>query len=130
MLFKLLLLFTLVPVVELYVLIEVGARIGAPRTVAIVILTGVLGALLARHQGFATLNNVKRDLNDGIIPAEQLISGAFVLAGGLLLLTPGLLTDFIGLCCLVPPTRNLMKVPLKKWLKRHFELQFESPNGF
>ena len=130
MFFKLLLLFTLVPVLELYLLIEVGTRIGAPPTIAIVVLTGVLGALLAKQQGFATLNNIKHDLEDGIIPTEELMSGAFVLAGGLLLLTPGLLTDFIGLCCLVPPARNLMKVPLKKWLKRHFELHFRSPNGF
>ena len=130
MLFKLLLLFTLVPVLELYLLIEVGTRIGAPPTIAIVVLTGVLGALLAKQQGLATLNNIKRDLEDGIIPTEELMSGTFVLAGGLLLLTPGLLTDFIGLCCLVPPTRNLMKVPLKKWVKRHFQICVDSTDGF
>ncbi|MCD6327584.1 FxsA family protein [bacterium] len=127
---RLFLLFTLVPVLELALLIKIGTHIGVGPTVAVVILTGFAGAILAKHQGFKALNSIKSQLQDGIIPADELLSGAFVLAGALLLLTPGFVTDTLGLCCLVPPTRRLMKIPVKKWLKRHIDVHFDSPDGF
>lgn len=117
MLFRLLLLFVLVPLVELYLLLKLGALIGAGPTVAIVIVTGILGGSMARIQGFAVLRRVRESLNAGILPTDALIDGLFVLAGGLLLLTPGLLTDIVGFLALLPPTREF----LKKWIKRRFQ---------
>jgi UPF0716 protein FxsA len=117
MLFRLLLLFVLVPLVELYLLLKLGALIGAGPTIAIVIVTGVLGGSMARTQGFAVLKRVRESLNAGILPTDALIDGLFVLAGGLLLLTPGLLTDIVGFLALLPPTREF----LKKWIKRRFQ---------
>ena len=117
MLFRLLLLFVLVPLVELYLLLKLGALIGAGPTIAIVIVTGVLGGSMARTQGFAVLRRVRESLNAGILPTDALIDGLFVLAGGLLLLTPGLLTDIVGFLALLPPTREF----LKKWIKRRFQ---------
>jgi UPF0716 protein FxsA len=117
MLFRLLLLFVLVPLVELYLLLKLGALIGAGPTVAIVIVTGILGGSMARIQGFAVLRRVRESLNAGILPTDALIDGLFVLAGGLLLLTPGLLTDIVGFLALLPPTREY----LKKWIKRRFQ---------
>jgi UPF0716 protein FxsA len=117
MLFRLLLLFVLTPLVELYLLLKLGALIGAGPTLAIVIVTGILGGTLARKQGFAIFRRIRQDLQDGILPTEPLVDGLFILAGGLLLLTPGLLTDVAGFLALLPPSRQL----LKRWVKRRFQ---------
>ncbi|KPL18849.1 MAG: hypothetical protein AMJ92_05935 [candidate division Zixibacteria bacterium SM23_81] len=117
MLFRLLLLFVLVPLVELYLLLKLGALIGAGPTIAIVIVTGVVGGSMARTQGFAVLRRFRESLNAGILPTDPLVDGLFVLTGGLLLLTPGLLTDMVGFLAFLPPTRRLFK----KWIKRRFQ---------
>lgn len=117
MLFRLLLLFILVPLVELYLLLKLGTLIGVGPTLAIVIVTGVLGGTMARMQGFAVLRRIRENLNAGILPTDPLADGLFVLAGGLLLLTPGLLTDVVGFLALLPPTREL----LKRWARRRFQ---------
>ena len=122
MLLRLLLLFILVPLVELYLLLKLGALIGAGPTLALVILTGILGGTLARRQGFVVLRRIRQDLQAGILPTEPLIDGLFILAGGLLLLTPGLLTDVAGFLALVPPSRKLFK----RWIKRRFQRILDS----
>ncbi len=114
MLGYLILLFTLVPIIELAILIEIGKHIGVFYTLAIVIITGVLGAILAKEQGLRTLKKIETDINSGIMPSEQIFDGVMILCGGILLLTPGLLTDIIGFLTLIPITRNL----IKKWLKK------------
>lgn len=116
MFIKLLIVFTLVPIIELYVLIEAGRQIGFGPTVAMIFLTGIAGAYLARSQGFNLINRIQMDLNQGRIPAEEMMDGAMILAGGLLLLTPGFCTDLFGFCLLTPVTRNFVKIWLKKWL--------------
>lgn len=116
MFIKLLIIFTLVPIIELYVLIEAGRQIGISATITMIFLTGIAGAFLARSQGFALINRIQNELNQGQLPAENLIDGAMILAGGLLLLTPGFCTDLIGFCFLTPFTRSIMKVWIKKWL--------------
>lgn len=116
MFIKLLILFTLVPVIELYVLIEAGRQIGVGATIGMIFLTGIAGAYLARSQGFNLINRIQTDLNQGRIPAEEMMDGAMILAGGLLLLTPGFCTDLFGFCLLTPVTRQFFKVWLKKWL--------------
>jgi len=116
MFIKLLIVFTVVPIIELYVLIEAGRQIGAFPTIGMIFLTGIAGAFLARSQGFNLINRIQSDLNQGRIPAEEMMDGAMILAGGLLLLTPGFCTDLFGFCLLTPVTRQFFKVWLKKWL--------------
>ncbi len=114
---KLLLLFIVVPVVELYILIEVGKKIGSLNTIGIIILTGILGAYLVKSQGFMILKKIQNDLNESILPGNSLIQGAIILAGGILLLTPGFITDIIGFIFLIPISRRMVKKYLLKWLK-------------
>lgn len=116
MFIKLLIVFTLVPIIELYVLLEAGRQIGFVPTVTMIFLTGIAGAYLARSQGFNLINRIQMDLNQGRIPAEEMMDGAMILAGGLLLLTPGFCTDLFGFCLLTPVTRKFFKTWLKKWL--------------
>ncbi|MFC2061833.1 FxsA family protein [Elusimicrobiota bacterium] len=119
----LLLLFTSIPLIELFLLLEVGRHIGILNTIAIVILTGIAGALLARSQGFSIMKRIKDDLNMGIMPAEKLLEGIIILCGGLLLLTPGLITDLAGFSLLIPNTRQLIKRYIKKKIKEKFRTQ-------
>jgi UPF0716 protein FxsA len=116
MFIKLLIVFTIVPIVELYVLIEAGRQIGVGATIGMIFLTGIAGAYLARTQGFNLIHKIQTELNQGRIPAEELMDGAIILAGGLLLLTPGFCTDLFGFFLLTPVTRKFIKVWLKKWL--------------
>ena len=116
MFIKLLIVFTIVPIIELYVLIEAGRQIGTGATIGLIFLTGIAGAYLARSQGFNLINRIQTDLNQGRIPAEEMMDGVMILSGGLLLLTPGFCTDLFGFCLLTPVTRQFFKVWLKKWL--------------
>lgn len=117
MFIRLLFLFTLVPLLELMLLIEVGRKIGTLNTIAIVVLTGIVGAALARAQGFSIITRIQSELHQGKLPGESLLDGALVLAGAVLLLTPGLITDTMGLCLLLPVTRSLVKKYLKSYLR-------------
>ena len=114
MLGYLVLFFILIPIIELAILIKVGQFIGVLNTVLIVIFTGLAGAFIARAQGLVTLMKIQKDINEGVMPTENLIDGLMILCGGILLLTPGLISDAIGLMVLMPFTRSL----IKKWLKR------------
>ncbi len=114
MLLRLFLLFTLIPVVELALLIEVGSRIGVAPTIAIVVLTGAIGAWLARTQGLHALRRLQDTLRAAQFPGEEIFDGVIILAGGLLLLTPGFLTDILGFFALVPGTRHLLKTFVKR----------------
>ena len=118
MFIKLLIIFTLVPIMELYVLIEAGQQIGIAATIGFIFLTGIAGAYLARSQGFQLINRIQKDLNAGRLPANEIMDGALILAGGLLLLTPGFCTDLFGFCLLTPLTRKVLKGWLKVWLER------------
>lgn len=107
MFFKLLILFTIIPIAELYLLIKIGGLIGALNTVLIIFITAVIGAYLAKTQGFIVIRKINQALKEGRLPARELLDGLFVLLGGFTLLTPGFITDFIGLSMLFPPTRTL-----------------------
>ena len=109
MLSKLILLFILVPFVELFLLIEMGQLVGTWPTLGLIIFTGVTGAYLARRQGLQVLRRLQSDIQGGGLPAEAIFDGVFVLVAALLLMTPGVLTDLMGLLCLFPPTRRLIK---------------------
>jgi len=100
------------PILEMWLLIEVGSRIGVLPTVGLVMLTAMLGLALLRQQGFATLLRANRKLEAGQMPAAEVAEGLALAIGGALLITPGFVTDAIGFACLLPLSRQ--------WLVRHF----------
>lgn len=101
-----LLLFVAMPIIEIAVLLRVGSALGWLPTLAIVIITAVLGTAMLRQQGLATLNTARQRLDAGEMPAQQLLEGMMLLIGGVLLLTPGFVTDAFGFACLLPWTRR------------------------
>ena len=118
MFIKLLIIFIVVPVMELYILIETGRLIGVGATVGLIVLTGFAGAWLARSQGLEILQKIQHDTANGQMPAQTLIDGALVLVGGLLLLTPGFFTDALGFSFLIPLTRDMWRKALQAWLEK------------
>jgi len=118
---RLALLFTIVPLIELALLIEVGQHIGVFNTIAIVILTGLLGAALARSEGFAVITRIQSEMARGELPGDSLIEGGLILAGAMLLLTPGLLTDALGFALLLPITRPFFRNLVKKFFRNRIE---------
>lgn len=117
MLLRLLLLFTLVPLVELALLIVVAKHTGLMFTIALVLVTGVVGAALARYQGRRCWRRVHEEIAAGRLPGDPLIDAVMILVAGALLITPGVLTDLVGFALLAPLFRRLVK----NWLKRRFE---------
>lgn len=112
------LLFIIVPIAELFLLIEVGQLIGAWDTVLIVFLSGFLGAYTARNQGMSLLFSIKQQLAHGQLPTESLIQGFLVFIGGILLITPGFLTDILGLSLIFPITRKFFLNRVKDYFQR------------
>jgi UPF0716 protein FxsA len=108
------LMFVLIPLVEFGLLIEVGRRLGTLDTLLLVLGTGIVGAWLARLEGFRILHQVQRELEAGRMPGEQMFDGLLVLVAGIVLITPGILTDIAGLLLLMPPTRAPIK-SLIRW---------------
>lgn len=119
----LLILFIAVPLLEIYVLVSVGKVIGAFPTVLAVVMTAVLGVLLLRRQGRQALFNARAKLQAGSMPSMELAEGVFLAAGGMLLLTPGFMTDTLGFICLVPGIRRWL---IKRWSARIF-MGIQSP---
>jgi len=117
----LLLLFTVVPALEIGLFVVIGGQIGPVATIAVVLFTGVAGAALARMQGVKVLRQVTESLEQGAMPTDELIEGALVLFGGALLLTPGFLTDLWGLSCLFPITRRGLAIGLKRYFSRRMQ---------
>jgi UPF0716 protein FxsA len=105
----LVLLFIVVPLAELYVIIQVGQAIGVLPTIGILLLDSILGSWLLRHQGRAAWQRFSTALAAGRPPASETIDGALILFGGALLLTPGFLTDLLGLALLLPPSRAAVR---------------------
>ena len=128
MFLKLFLAFTLIPVAEIYLLITIGGYIGAMNTVLLVIITGFSGAYLARLQGMQTMFRVRESLQAGVMPSGDLVDAVLIFMAGVVLLTPGFITDIAGILILFPPTRNyLKKLAMKKlnqWIKdQHIEFR-------
>ena len=117
MLGRIFLFFTIVPLVELFILIKIGGYIGALNTILLVIFTVLLGAMLVRMEGLRTLRQIQSSLAQGQLPAEELIDGVLIFAGGILLVIPGVLTDLCALILLLPYTR----MHFKRWLRRRFD---------
>ncbi|MDH4618215.1 FxsA family protein [Brevibacillus sp. AY1] len=114
----LIVLFIVVPAIEIWGLIAVGKVIGGWSTVALVILTGIVGAWLAKQQGLQVFRLVQLQLSRGQMPTETLMDGVLVLIGGIMLLAPGFFSDVFGLILLIPYTRMIIRHLLKLWLWR------------
>ena len=121
MFLRLLLLFALMPIVELALLIEIGRRLGTWIAVALVFGTGAIGAILARSQGLRTFRRLRQTIAAGSFHGDELIDAALILAGGLLLIAPGVITDLIGLAALLPGTRHLFRTYLKRAVRRRLQ---------
>ena len=124
MLWKLFLTFTIIPVSEIYILIAIGGQIGILPSIGLVILTGIVGASLARSQGLQTLGRIRDSFQQGVVPGEELLNALLIAVAGIVLLTPGFLTDAAGLFLLIPATRTLCR----EWLKRRIELVYAQRN--
>lgn len=105
----LILLFIVVPIAELYVIIQVGQAIGALPTVALLIADSLLGSWLLRHHGRLAWSRFTETVATGHVPTREVADGAMILFGGALMLTPGFLTDILGMLLLLPPTRALLR---------------------
>ena len=112
--------FILIPIAELAVLLHVKDIVGLGNTIVIVVLTGFGGAILAKWQGLMVMSNISRDLSQGRTPAPHMIDGVMILVAGLMLITPGLITDTVGFLLLIPIVRKELRI----WLRRKIEYKF------
>lgn len=120
------LLFIVVPIIEMVLLIKVGQWLGVVPTIALVLLTAMIGVHLLRQQGLSTLLRANEKIAAGGLPAEEMLEGLVLAIGGALLLTPGFFTDALGFCCLLPFTRRAM---IRKLLQKGVFVASQSP-GF
>ncbi|MDF2375626.1 MAG: FxsA family protein [Verrucomicrobiales bacterium] len=113
---RLLILFITIPVLELCIFLMLGSKIGIPTTLAIIVITAVLGAWLTKSQGLKALTKYQAALSQGRLPHEEVMDGLLILIAGAVLLTPGFLTDAIGFSLLVPTVRDFVKSIAKAYL--------------
>lgn len=123
MLLYLLLLFTLVPLIELWLLVQLSGVFGFWTTIGVVLATGFVGASLARQQGWQVMQRVQNEMRQGLLPAKALGDGVLILMAGLFLVTPGVLTDAVGLALLLPPVRAGVRKALQLWLAKHMRVE-------
>jgi UPF0716 protein FxsA len=121
-------LFILWPIVELTVLIRIGRATSITTAILLVIVPALLGAFLAKREGLKTYRRIQQELASGHIPGDQLVEGLLILVAGTLLITPGLISDILGILLLVPPLRKLARQVLKRWFRKRFTIMhFGSP---
>lgn len=120
MMIGLILLFTVLPALELFLLLQIGSWLGPTQTFLLVLVTGVLGAWLAKREGFAVLAKLSEELRGGLPPGSRLMEGALVVMGGLLLVTPGVITDLTGMLLIFPFSRRWIAPRALKWLAARF----------
>lgn len=106
------LIFVLIPIVEMWILIEIGMQIGAIQTVVLVVLTASLGLFLLKRQGLSVIVSARHKMQQGALPASELVGGVLIAIGGALLLTPGFITDLFGFSLLIPQTRHWLLLKL------------------
>ena len=123
-------LFLVVPIVELYVIVQVAGSLGVLETIALLIVVSLVGAWLVRHQGMAIWRRAPREMAEGRMPDRSLLDGLLVLMGGALLLTPGFVTDAVGLMAVFPPTRTLMRTALRRRFAGRISVHRASGPGF
>jgi len=115
-----------VPIIEIYVDVLVGQAIGALNTIGLLVLLSLVGVWLTKHEGLSVISRIRRQVDAGRTPTNELIDGGLVLAGGLLLIVPGFVTDGLGLLLLFPPTR----VVARRVAKRRFHNRVTYLGGF
>lgn len=126
---RLFLLLTILPLIELALLLLMGKYISPWFTLAFVIITAMVGSVLLRYQGVQTIRNIQRDLQERRMPTDSLLDGLFIFIAAILLILPGVTTDIVGLTILIPPLRQLYKKWLIRWFKAKFKLQGFAPPG-
>ncbi len=122
-------LFLVVPIVELYVIVQVAGGIGVLETIGLLIVVSIVGAWLVRREGMGVLRKTQEQLAQGNMPAKQLVDGALILFAGALMLTPGFVTDGVGVFLLVPPTRILVRNALMRRFKSRVTVAGGFPMG-
>ncbi|MEX1670407.1 FxsA family protein [Zhongshania guokunii] len=123
-------LFVVLPILEMWLLIEVGSLIGSLPTIAMVVFTAVVGAALLKQQGLDTLTRAQQRLNTGQVPAKEILEGLLLAVGGALLLTPGFITDSLGFVCLIAPLRQgLIAILLKRGVMQVHAANFQATNS-
>jgi UPF0716 protein FxsA len=122
MFLRLFVIFLTVPLVELALLIKIGSHIGTMNTIVIVILTAAVGAFMARLEGMGVIFRIQESLRRGVFPADELVNGLMILVAGVLLLTPGFLTDILGFLMVFPVSREPINRYLRRYLKRRVSL--------
>lgn len=127
----LLLLFIVVPILELYVIIQVADGIGVVETIFLLILVSVIGAWLVKREGLSVLRKVQTQLAQGQMPTKQIVDGALIMLAGALMLTPGFITDAVGVLLLIPPTRVLFRRLVMSRFKGRVQVaSFGTAGGF
>jgi len=116
-------LFILVPIAELYVIIQLGHAIGVLNTLGVLVLISFAGAWLMRREGLNTLRRAQRQVDAGVVPGRELVDGALILLAGALLLAPGFITDAVGLLLLLPPVRAGVRTGVRRRLERRVYYQ-------
>ena len=129
MFLRLLLLFILVPIAELAIFMTLGDRIGLLPTLAIIVLTGFLGAALTRSQGLRALQRFQAASAAGKVPTTEIVDGLLILIAGAVLLTPGFLTDTVGFLLLVPPARAIVRKRLGAWFAKRVNVKMHGPTA-
>ncbi len=117
------LLFVLLPLAELFLLLQMASHVGGLPTFALVIFTGVVGAWLAREEGFRTLTRINEEMAAGRMPTDSLLDAGMILVAGAMLVTPGIMTDCLGFSLLIPPCRRLYRKLLGDYLKKRVKVQ-------
>ena len=134
MFLKLFLLFTLLPSFELWLLFQVKEQLGLFETIWLVVLTGIIGASMAKKQGIMVLQDLQEQSKMGLPPTQTLVEGVLVLIGGVLLVTPGILTDAFGFSLIIPFTRKLWAPFVRSWFGKRVttqgSFQFSTTGGF
>ena len=127
---RLLLLLVITPIVELYLLFEISDATGWWFTILLTIVTGIVGTRLAKLQGWATFNRIQKETAGGRMPTDALVDAFMILAAGLLLMTPGVLTDVFGFSLLIPFCRRVYRGWLIKWFKKNVKVQTFGSQSF
>lgn len=129
MMLRLLLLMTVVPAVELYLLMQLADVMGILETVVLILVTGSVGATLAKREGYGVIRQLQEDMKKGLPPADRLVEGLLVLVGGTLLITPGVLTDLAGFSLIFPVTRRWLAPRVKRWAASKVKVQAMGMGG-
>jgi len=124
---RLLLLFILVPIAELYLFMTLGSALGLPKTILIIIITAIIGAALTKSQGRLAVQKLQLAISQGRMPHREAVDGILILLAGAVLLTPGFLTDAVGFLLLIAPVRALIRGRIAEKLKSRIKVVPQSP---